>query len=155
MKPRNGIFVCHIVISDVNDRKMAEIALAESELHFRNLANCGQALIWTSGKDKLCDYFNEPWLDFTGRTLNQELGNGWFEGVHAEDRDRCLNIYVTAFDRHEPFSMEYRLRHADGEYRWLVDQGTPVFDSGAHSPATSAIVWTSLPASTWKMRSYP
>ncbi len=130
LKPRNGIFVCHVVISDVNDRKMAEIALAESERHFRNLANCGQALIWTAGVDKLCNYFNEPWLDFTGRTLEQELGNGWLEGVHADDMERCLDVYVTAFDRHEPFSMEYRLRHADGKYRWLVDQGTPLFDSG-------------------------
>ena len=129
LKPRNGFPVCHVVISDITDRKKAEIALAESELHFRTLANCGQALIWTSGKDKLCNYFNEPWLDFTGRTLEQELGNGWLEGVHAEDMDRCLDIYVTAFDRHEPFSMEYRLRHADGEYRWLVDQGMPRFDS--------------------------
>lgn len=130
LRPRNGLPMCHVVISDISDQKKAEIALAESEQHFRNLANCGQALIWTAGQDKLCDYFNAPWLDFTGRTLDQELGNGWFEGVHAEDRDRCLNIYVTAFDRHEPFSMEYRLRHADGEYRWLVDQGTPLFDSG-------------------------
>lgn len=129
MKPRDGIPACRVVMSDIHGRKKAEIALAESELHFRNLANCGQALIWTSGKDKLCNYFNEPWLDFTGRTLEQELGNGWLEGVHAEDMDRCLDIYVTAFDRHEPFSMEYRLRHASGEYRWLVDQGTPRFDS--------------------------
>ena len=129
LKPRNGFPVCHVVISDITDRKKAEIALAESELHFRTLANCGQALIWTSGEDTLCDYFNQPWLDFTGRTLEQELGNGWVEGVHAEDLDRCIDTYVTAFDRHEPFSMEYRLRHAGGEYRWLVDQGTPRFNS--------------------------
>ena len=133
-KQRDGIPLCRVVTSDINDRKMAEIALAESELHFRNLANCGQALIWTSGTDKLCNYFNEPWLEFTGRTLEQELGNGWVGGVHADDMDRCLDIYVTAFDRHEPFSMEYRLRHTSGEYRWLVDKGTPLFDSeGAFS----------------------
>ncbi|PKN42702.1 MAG: PAS domain-containing sensor histidine kinase [Deltaproteobacteria bacterium HGW-Deltaproteobacteria-18] len=125
-----NIPACRIIISDSSDRKKAEKALAESELHFRNLANCGQALIWTSGVDKLCDYFNEPWLTFTGRTLEQELGNGWLQGVHAEDFDRCMATYVSAFDRREPFSMEYRLRHADGEYRWLVDQGTPRFDSG-------------------------
>jgi two-component system CheB/CheR fusion protein len=129
MKPRDGLPTCRVAMTDINDQKKVERSLAESELHFRNLANCGQALIWTSGQDKLCNYFNEPWLDFTGRTLEQELGNGWVEGVHAEDLDRCLDTYVTAFDRHEPFSMEYRLRHADGEYRWLVDQGTPRFDS--------------------------
>lgn len=129
MRPRDGLPTCRVVLSDINDRKMAEIALAESELHFRTLANCGQALIWTSGLDKLCNYFNEPWLDFTGRTLEQERGNGWVEGVHAEDLTRCIETYVTAFDRREPFSMEYRLRHASGEYRWLVDQGTPRFDS--------------------------
>ncbi|MGE4442308.1 MAG: response regulator [Desulfomicrobium sp.] len=129
MRPHDGLPTCRVVLSDINDRKQAEIALAESELHFRALANCGQALIWTSGLDKLCNYFNEPWLDFTGRTLEQELGNGWVEGVHAEDLARCIETYVTAFDRREPFSMEYRLRHAGGEYRWLVDQGTPRFDS--------------------------
>ena len=129
LNTRDGSPACRVVISDINDRKKAEIALAESELHFRNLADCGQALIWTSGKDKLCDYFNEPWLAFTGRTLDQELGNGWVEGVHADDLDRCIDTYVTAFDRQEPFSMEYRLRHAGGEYRWLLDQGTPRFNS--------------------------
>jgi PAS domain S-box-containing protein len=130
LKRDMNIPVCRIVISDNSGRKAAEKALTESELHFRNLANCGQALIWTSGVDKLCDYFNEPWLTFTGRTLEQELGNGWLQGVHEEDLDRCMTTYVTAFNRREPFSMEYRLRHASGEYRWLVDQGTPRFDSG-------------------------
>jgi two-component system CheB/CheR fusion protein len=126
--------VCRVVMSDISDRKKAEKALTESEMHFRNLANCGQALVWTSGKDGLCDYFNEPWLAFTGRDLEQELGNGWAEGVHAADMARCLDTYVTAFERREPFSMEYRLRHASGEYRWLVDQGMPRFDSqGAFS----------------------
>lgn len=128
-KQDRGVPVCRVVLSDESARKIGEKALAESEQHFRNLSNNGQALIWTSGEDKLCDYFNEPWLAFTGRTLEQELGNGWVEGVHPDDLDRCLDIYVTAFDRHEPFSMEYRLRHASGEYRWLVDQGTPRYDS--------------------------
>jgi two-component system CheB/CheR fusion protein len=115
-------------------RRKAEEISRKSELHFRNLANCGQALIWTSGKDTLCDYFNEPWLDFTGRTLEQELGNGWLEGVHAEDLDRCIDTYMTAFDRHEPFSMEYRLRHVSGEFRWLVDQGMAGMDDCISKP---------------------
>ncbi|MDP3428252.1 MAG: transporter substrate-binding domain-containing protein, partial [Humidesulfovibrio sp.] len=104
-------------------------ALRESELHFRTLADSGQALIWTSTPDRLCNYFNGPWLAFTGRTLEQELGNGWTEGVHPEDFQRCLDIYVAAFDKRESFNMEYRLRHHSGEYRWIVDQGTPRHDS--------------------------
>jgi PAS domain S-box-containing protein len=104
-------------------------ALRESEFQYRNLANTGLALIWTSGVDKLCNYFNDPWLKFTGRTLTQEMGNGWTEGVHPDDFDRCLETYVTAFDKREPFEMEYRLRHASGEYRFILDMGSPNFNS--------------------------
>ena len=110
------------------EKQFAEQTLAESELRYRALADSGQALIWTSGADKLCDYFNQPWLLFTGRTMEQELGNGWVEGVHPEDLARCLRIFHTAFDRREQFSMEYRLRHASGEYRWIQDVGKPRFD---------------------------
>lgn len=106
-----------------------QASLQESEHHFRTLANCGTALIWTSGTDKLCNYFNEPWLRYTGRTLEQEFGNGWAEGVHPDDFDRCLNIFVSHFDRREPFSMEYRLRKANGEYGWILDLGNPRYDS--------------------------
>ena len=109
--------------------RQSQRAVTESELQYRTLANSGQALIWTSGLDKLCTYFNEPWLRFTGRTLEQELGNGWTQGVHPEDFDRCVQTYGTAFDRREQFSMSYRLRNAHGEYRWLQDDGTPRFDS--------------------------
>lgn len=114
---------------DITARRAAEEALRESEQHFRNLANSGSALIWTSTRDKLCDYFNDSWLRFTGRTLEQELGYGWAEGVHPEDYQRCMDIYVTHFDQRLPFAMEYRLRHADGSYRWLVDLGSPRFNS--------------------------
>lgn len=107
----------------------AQADLADSALHFRTLANSGQALVWTSGVDGGCDYFNEPWLRFTGRTLEQELGYGWSEGVHPEDLTRILETYQSAFDRREPFSMEYRLRHASGEYRWILDQGSPRYDT--------------------------
>ena len=105
------------------------VQLKNSEQHFRTLANGGSTLIWTSGLDKLCDYFNEPWLRFTGRSLEQELGNGWAEGVYPEDFNRCLDVYVTSFDRREPFEMEYRLRSASGEYRWILDMGNPRYDS--------------------------
>ncbi len=103
--------------------------LQESEQHFRNLANGGSTLIWTSGLDQGCNYFNEPWLRFTGRRLDDELGSGWTEGVHPDDLATCLATYQSAFGARRPFSMEYRLRRADGEYRWLRDDGNPRFDS--------------------------
>ncbi|HNH36274.1 MAG TPA: PAS domain S-box protein, partial [Rhodocyclaceae bacterium] len=104
-------------------------SLKESEQHFRTLANGGTALIWTSGLDGSCNYFNEPWLRFTGRKLEEEMGNGWAEGVHPEDLDRCLETYLNAFAKREAFAMEYRLRHADGGYRWILDEGNPRYDS--------------------------
>jgi len=118
-----------IEFRDITESKAAQARLRESEQHFRTLANSGSALIWTSTPDKLCDYFNQPWLAFTGRSLEQELGNGWAEGVHPDDLERCFNIYVGQFDQRQPFSMEYRLRHASGEYRWILDQGSPRHDS--------------------------
>jgi PAS domain S-box-containing protein len=114
---------------DITERLLMERTLSESEQHFRTLANSGSTLIWTSKQDKLCDYFNEPWLRFTGRTLEQELGNGWAEDVHPDDFERCLDTYVTAFDHRKPFSMEYRLRQAEGSYRWIRDDGNPRYDS--------------------------
>ena len=103
--------------------------LRESELQYRTLADSGRALIWSSGLDKKCDYLNQPWLMFTGRTLEQELGDGWAEGVHPDDLARCFEIYTTAFDRRECFSMDYRLRRHDGEFRWIQDDGSPRYDS--------------------------
>ena len=118
-----------MALSDISALKEAEGRLRESEQDFKNLVNSGMALIWTSGTDKLCNYFNSVWLEFTGRSLEEEMGNGWAEGVHPDDLQRCLDIYVGAFDLREKFSMEYRLRHHDGTYRWIVDEGCPRYDS--------------------------
>ena len=97
----------------------------ESETRFQLLMNYAPVLIWMSGPDKLCSYVNKQWLDFTGRSLEQELGNGWAEAVHPDDYHRCLDTYVRAFDAREPFRMEYRLRRHDGQYRWVLNEGVP------------------------------
>ncbi len=86
-------------------------------------------LIWRAGTDSLCNYFNERWLAFTGRTLAQEVGNGWAEGVHPEDLQRCVDYYLEHFRRHETFEMEYRLRRHDGAWRWIFDRGVAAFDA--------------------------
>ena len=100
----------------------------ESDARFLLIANAAPVLIWISGLDKLCTFFNQPWLDFTGRTFEQEIGNGWADGVHPEDLATCIQTYNESFDARRPFTMDYRLRRHDGEYRWVSDHGIPHYD---------------------------
>jgi PAS domain S-box-containing protein len=113
-------------------RQQAELALRESEERFRLMADTAPVMIWISDPDKRCTYFNKVWLEFTGRSMEQELGNGWAEGVHPDDFNRALNTCIAAFDARESFQMEYRLRSKNGEYRWIYDHGIPSYLPNGH-----------------------
>ena len=117
------------IFSNALGRKHAEARRHESEERFRLVANTAPVLIWMSGTDKLCTYFNQGWLDFTGRELAAELGNGWVEGVHPEDLEGCLETFTESFDHRQQFTMEYRLRRHDGNYRWVLEIGVPRFNA--------------------------
>ncbi len=112
---------------EVAKRKWAEKALLDAERRFRRMADSAPVLIWVSEADKLCTWFNQQWLAFTGRTMDEAAGYGWIESVHPEDASRCLDAYSAAFDAREEFQMDYRLRRYDGVWRWVAGHGVPSF----------------------------
>ncbi len=118
-----------VASSDITERMQAQQALQESEARFRNMADTAPVMIWVTGVDKACTYVNQQWLDFTGLSLEQAVGNGWEERVHPDDFAQCIESYVKAFDRRDRFRMEFRLRHADGTFGWVIADGTPRFSA--------------------------
>jgi PAS domain S-box-containing protein len=122
--------VFNAFIRDITSRSRAEAALRESEQRFRTTANAAPVMIWMSGPDRRCTWFNQRWLDFVGRAIEQELGDGWCDNLHPADFDRALDTYHAAFDARRPYEMEYRLQRDDGAWRWLLERGTPNFGPG-------------------------
>jgi PAS domain S-box-containing protein len=112
-------------LRDITEKKRSKSRLAESESRFRTLADSAPMLVWTGGNDAMCDYFNKPWLDFTGRTLDQEVGEGWTQSVHPDDRLWCIASYARAFEERRPLEVEFRLRRHDGVYRRILARGAP------------------------------
>jgi PAS domain S-box-containing protein len=123
--PSGEQVVDYVIYRDITERRLAEERLRESEARFQTMADTAPVLIWMTGTDGLCNYFNKPWLDFTGRTPEQEVGTGWIQGVHPDDVQGCFDGFLPAFHARKPFRMKYRLRRADGEYRWLIESGIP------------------------------
>jgi PAS domain S-box-containing protein len=119
------------LFSDISERKQAEAALKESEERFRHMADTAPVMLWVTDAGKGFTFVNETWLDFTGRTLEQELGSGWVAGVHPDDLQRCFEVFSAAFEARRHFQIEMRLRRADGEYRSILCSGVPLFMPGS------------------------
>lgn len=116
---------CRLVLCDISDRKQAELSLIESEERFRLMADSAPVLIWIAGPNRDYLWFNRMWLDFTGRDLEDELGSRWLEGVHPDDMPACINAHAAALDSRTPFTVEYRLRHRNGQFHTMLAHGVP------------------------------
>jgi len=123
--PEKGDFVA--VFTDITGHKNEEDAVRRSRDYYLKILDDFPNPIWRANTHAKCDYFNKDWLLFTGRSIGQELGDGWVEGVHKDDLNRCLKIYLDHFNERKPFGMEYRLRYHDGTYRWIYDSGKPFY----------------------------
>jgi len=118
------------IARDVHERRHAEHELRDSEAQFRLMADHAPVMLWKSGRDGLCDFFNSRWLEFTGRPMERELGSGWAESIYFEDLEPCMSTYLEAFVERRSFRMEYRMRRADGTFRWILDHGVPRSEGG-------------------------
>lgn len=114
---------------DISDRKALEEAQRQTLKHLETVTDASSALFWTSGTNKGCEWVSQRWLDMTGRTMEDECGEGWRQGIHPDDLEHCTRTYEEAFEEREPYTTEYRERNAQGEYRWLLEQGTPRYDA--------------------------
>ncbi|HKP56610.1 MAG TPA: ATP-binding protein [Polyangiales bacterium] len=124
---RGNVVACAGVVRDRKELHDLHGQLFESEKRFRTMADCAPVLLWMAGPDARCDFFNQTWLNFRGRSLAQEHGFGWAEGVHPAEFQMCMDVYMDAFRERREFEMVYRLRRHDGVYRWILDHGAPRF----------------------------
>ncbi len=129
-----------LVLQKLNGRRSGED-------RFRFLMDSAPVMVRITGPDALCHYFNKAWLEFRGRTLEQEVGGGWTEGLHPDDRDLCMETYGKSFSARQPYRMEFRLRRKDGEYRWVEDTGVPRFEEDG---AFAGFIGSTLDVSTRK-----
>ena len=127
----------HKLIQHKSQRELIVLAIEDVTAHrraqqlaaFQDMADNAPVMIWVAGLDKQCTFFNNTWLEFSGRTLEEEISKGWAEGIHPDELARCLEIYATNFDAHQKFELEYRRLRHDGEYRWLSVIGKPSFSN--------------------------